>query len=149
MASSFLELVELLNRSGCPEQGMACLLEAEMSLEQLAPYIRFTSDRYARNVVARTANFELVVIYWSGHQRSAVHGHGHSVCAFKCVSGELLERRYSVLAEFGSDYRCKSESSVRSGDFSVCYKGSDHHEIINSTEDQAISVHLYAPPLCM
>ena len=47
---------------------------------EIEPYIQFTDDRYARNLVYKTPDFECLVLCWLPGQRSPIHDHGNSIC---------------------------------------------------------------------
>jgi quercetin dioxygenase-like cupin family protein len=89
-------------------------------------------------IAAVNEAYEAWVIAWPAGTGLAMHDHDGSVAAVRVVSGTLRER-----------YRDGDETVVRwldAGDAHVL--ATDHvHEVINLHDSEAISVHVYSPPL--
>ena len=64
-----------------------CDLKPEKA--EIERYIQFTENRYARNLVYKTPDFECLVLCWRPGQRSPIHDHGESICTVYTVSGTL------------------------------------------------------------
>ena len=55
---------------------VAALLRAYAANEKSwRPYVHYRSDTYSRNLVWRTADFELLLLCWDEGQFSAIHDH--------------------------------------------------------------------------
>src|SRR2546426_763531 len=46
---------------------------------EIEPFLHFTDNRYARNLVYKTPYFECLVLCWKPGQRSPIHDHGSSI----------------------------------------------------------------------
>jgi quercetin dioxygenase-like cupin family protein len=82
-------------------------------------------------------DFEIWLLYWPAGSSVSPHDHGDSGGAFTVVSGELTEVRWAD----GSP----SARRVVPGTVIDIEKGVVHDVL--ATEDPALSLHLYAPPL--
>jgi uncharacterized NAD(P)/FAD-binding protein YdhS len=120
--------------------------EADLTLEEVAPFVEEREASYARRCVARRDNYELLVLTWLPSQGSVAHDHSGCLCGLKVVKGCLTEQ----LFEQGSDgqVRRTSKSQLKVGGITV-----DPGIVIHSLTNEAgspevlITVHIYAPPL--
>jgi cysteine dioxygenase len=114
--------------------------------EELQQYVLFSESRYTRNLVHKTAAFEIMVMCWHSGQRSSIHDHAGSLGGLKIVAGELTESLF-VKAANGM---IKSLDSVEHTTGNVRVEETSLiHQISNLQADDrnAISLHVYAPPL--
>src|SRR5689334_7358896 len=61
---------------------------------EIEPYIQFTDNHYARNLVFKCPHFEVLVLCWKAGQRSPIHDHGSSICSAYTVNGTLSADNY-------------------------------------------------------
>jgi cysteine dioxygenase len=112
--------------------------------------IAFARGSYARNLVCRTPFFELLVLCWRPGQESTIHDHAGALNAIRVLSGELTSRTFS------------RTSGASSGDGPVTQDGEERvpqdarmvgldrngiHQLANTTGNDLITVHVYAPAL--
>ena len=62
--------------------------------QEIEPYIHFDDERYARNLVHKTNDFECLVLCWKPGQRSPIHDHANSICAVYTLKGLLSADNY-------------------------------------------------------
>ncbi len=55
----------------------------------------FSDATYARNLVARNQDFELMVLCWKPGQESAIHNHEGQDCWMGVLDGDMEEMRFS------------------------------------------------------
>jgi cysteine dioxygenase len=111
----------------------------------IEPHIHFTDERYARNLVQRTEDFECLVLCWKPGQRSPIHDHANSICTVYTVEGVLSADNYRkmanghVRADYSEDFRPGSVLSIQTTEI---------HQVSN-LQDSAplISLHFYLGPL--
>lgn len=90
------------------------------------------------HLVAATPQYAAWVIAWPAGTGLAMHDHDGSYAAVRVVAGRLRERFHD-------------EATVRTrwwqaGDRHLL--GGDHvHEVVNLDADEAVTVHVYSPPL--
>jgi cysteine dioxygenase len=112
---------------------------------EIEPYILFTENRYARNLVYKTPDFECLVLCWRPGQRSPIHDHGTSICTVYTVEGILSADNYSRLAnghiraDYAEDFKPGSVLSIQTTEI---------HQVSNLQDSSnLISLHFYLAPL--
>lgn len=111
---------------------------------KLSKYIRFDGEDYSRNLVIRTDKFEVLVLCWKAGQKSKIHNHADSNCVFKVVEGDLTDTHF---VQKGGQVICTSVNELSYGRSSVLSGEHCYHKISNNSKVDAISIHLYSPPL--
>src|ERR1044071_6957252 len=76
--------------------------------EELQPHALFSDKRYARNLVYKDRQFEIMVMCWNAGQRSSIHDHAGSLGGIKILQCELTE----CLFERAANGMIKSLSSA-------------------------------------
>ena len=112
---------------------------------EIAPYIQFTDNHYARNLVFKCPNFEVLVLCWKAGQRSPIHDHGNSICSVYTINGTLSADNYRrtsgghLRADYSEDFKPGSVLSIQTTEI---------HQVSNlqSIED-LVSLHFYLAPL--
>jgi cysteine dioxygenase len=112
---------------------------------EIEPFLHFTDNRYARNLVYKTPNFECLVLCWKPAQRSPIHDHGSSICAVYTVDGILSADNYKktsnghIRADYSEDFKVGSVLSIQT---------SEIHQVSNLQDSSdLVSVHFYLAPL--
>jgi len=112
---------------------------------EIERYIQFADNRYARNLVYKTLDFECLVLCWRPGQRSPMHDHGESICAVYTVSGTLSADNYRKTAnghirtDYSEDFRPGSVLSIQTTEI---------HQVSNlQNSENLISLHFYLGPL--
>ncbi|KAI1704578.1 cysteine dioxygenase type I domain-containing protein [Ditylenchus destructor] len=114
-------------------------------------YTLFHPLEYTRNLVdAGNGQFNLIILCWGPGQFSQIHNHTDSHCFVKVLQGQLLETRYACpkagdegepLVEIGSDIHPTNAITYISDQIGL------HRMENNSHTDNAVTLHLYTPPL--
>ena len=119
------------------------LLELQIRTADLTKFLGFDDDGYQRNVIKKTEHFELVLICWKPGQKTQIHDHKGSDCAFLILEGISTESLY----KFDGDKLVFSEvRKYLPGE--VCAAGEPEiHQISNEEETNLVNLHLYTPPL--
>ena len=119
------------------------LLDLDVNLENLGKFLGYTDDGYQRNVVKKTEHYELVLICWKPGQKTPIHDHKGSDCAFLILEGVSTESVYknkegklevSGIRKYAPGEVCAAEEP-------------DIHMISNDEEINLVNLHLYSPPL--
>jgi len=112
---------------------------------EIEPFLHFTDNRYARNLVYKTPYFECLVLCWKPGQRSPIHDHGSSICAVYTVDGILSADNYKKLAnghiraDYSEDFKVGSVLGIQT---------SEIHQVSNLQDsNDLVSVHFYLAPL--
>jgi cysteine dioxygenase len=138
----------LESQSSAPslEQIYDWLRTAEISADELAPYIGFKVGNYWRHRVCRNEFVEMLVLCWRPGQRTPIHDHNGSHGGVKVWEGMLWETTFSFDPVRGLEYksvRDLGQGSVTGSDIP------DIHQLGNPdvSGQDLITLHVYAPPL--
>lgn len=134
--------------SQCADHSERCryFINAEIGLSDIKSYCTFSNETYSRNIIFKNDVYELVAICWAAGQYSECHHHGRSSCAMLVLAGELLEITY---VENQTKLTLIKTTTLRNGSSTVLNSSKVWHEVKNTGNSQAISIHLYSPPLCV
>src|SRR5215467_16258065 len=108
---SLSNLIEVLKRDWSvinPTRMQDILNRLVITAGDAQPHSLFSEKRYARNLVYKDREFEIMIMCWNAGQRSSIHDHAGSLGGLKILSGELTES----LFEKAPNGMIKSLSSV-------------------------------------
>lgn len=110
-------------------------------------YALFKDDCYARNLVARSGAFELLVICWKAGQVSPIHDHQGQRCWMTVLDGSMRERHFRQASPAGSGLVPGLERVFEVG--SVAYISDEIalHDIGPAGGEDGVTLHLYARPI--
>jgi len=146
---SLAKLVDVLQRdwSIINEARMQDMLDRLVpASEEIGPYALFSDRRYARNLVYKDQQFEVMIMCWKAGQRSSIHDHAGSLGGIRILQGELSESMFGR----GANGMIKALSSAEYGvQATRVEETSLIHQISNLQAENrtAVSVHIYVPPL--
>lgn len=128
------------------EQIHSWLESADVSSEELQPYLGFKEGNYWRHRVCRNEFVEMLVLCWRPGQRTPIHDHNGSHGGVKILRGMLWETTFTYDARAGLEYKSGREllsGSVTGSDVP------DIHQLGNPdvSGQDLVTVHVYAPPL--
>jgi uncharacterized NAD(P)/FAD-binding protein YdhS/mannose-6-phosphate isomerase-like protein (cupin superfamily) len=137
MTPALARLVASLEAAGeLGNEALASALSEPIGVDDVAPWVRFDHNNYRRNLVAKRANFELRVLCWLPKQRTSLHGHDGSACAFRILQGTSTEIRLRQ-----SDRHWSPGTVVTEGGANLV------HQVTNLGDTPLVSLHAYAPAL--
>lgn len=122
------------------------LAAAEITEEEIRPYRQFNSEKYARNKIFRNDFVELLILAWLPGQITLIHDHNGSHGVVRIFEGEITETKYQFDKE--EKIRISSAQIVPAGMLAGVGEPDIHHlgnDLTN--KENAISIHVYAPPL--
>lgn len=99
----------------------------------------FHQHQYARHLVLKTQNVEIIMVCWLPGQGSPAHGHGPSDAVMMILEGEM------AYTNFYPDGR-KVSGIWRPGDIGHAPVGVQH-QISNHSDSELVTLHIYSPPL--
>jgi cysteine dioxygenase len=117
-----------------------------VSTDEFQPHALFSEKRYARNLVYKDRQFEIMIMCWCAGQRSSIHDHAGSLGGIRILQGELTESLFGRAAN-------GMIKSLSSADYAVedtrVEETSLIHQISNlqAGNGKTVSVHIYIPPL--
>jgi cysteine dioxygenase len=143
---SLVTVIESLDRAPELAQIYEWLEKAEISSNELQPYIGFKEGNYWRHRVCRNEFVEMLVLCWRPGQRTPIHDHNGSHGGVKVCQGLLWETTFSYDSIAGLEYKSAREhaqGAVTGSDVP------DIHQLGNPdvSERDLVTLHVYAPPL--
>lgn len=124
------------------------LRDRHVSMDDLADYANFWSRTYARNLIRRTNEYELILLAWLPGQKTRIHDHGSARCWTAIVSGSLSFQDYAPLESLkAAPVPLGPPTTPPVGELVFVEDSIGMHSITNLGPHHALSLHLYAKPL--
>jgi len=120
--------------------------------DTLAPYLTWDRQHYTRNLIDKTALYELIAICWEVGQGSSVHNHRGQNCWMAVPIGRLLVENYRLISEKLQDGTCNLQTAdtVEMNLTHPCAVDplEPVHRVYNPREfnQRAVSLHVYSRP---
>ncbi len=121
------------------------ILDLKPEDSEIAPFVQFNRNHYARNLLYKTSDFEVLVLCWRPGQRSPIHDHGHSICTVYTLDGVLSADNYRktsgghLRADYSEDFKPGSVLSIQTTEI---------HQVSNlQSSADLVSLHFYLAPL--
>src|SRR5262245_45941891 len=131
MAKTLADLIAFLNslEERAPlQQLVAELQELEIGCRDLAEHVRFSEQKYARNLVCKGPWYHLLVLCWKNGQRSPIHDHAGSTCGVRVLRGTMTETTF----DFAPNGHVKAVGSRDLAEGKVCgTQDDDLHQVSN------------------
>ena len=144
---SLVEYLEELKEPASLSRLESLLQSTHMRREDFGSFCRFSDRTYRRNVIARSTWFDLLLLCWRPGQRSPIHDHRGSACAFRVIEGVGTETRFELTGE-GRNVRAIERCRMPEGFICAAYDD-DIHDVVNATDRDLITLHVYSPRLRM
>ena len=107
------------------------------------PFVRFDPEQRWHQRVYRDQRVDVWLISWLPSQGTQLHDHGGSAGSFTVVSGQLSEAVYVATGARAGTLRERVHQAGRSIGFDAHYI----HDVRNTSDLPAVSVHAYSHPL--
>jgi len=142
LINSVSELIESLNN--CEKSSYQDVLEnLELDLEDVKEYCIWDNNKYNRNLVYSSENYQLLILCWQQEQFSSIHNHGGKDCFMYVVNGSIQENIYQL----NQNVLIACQENI--------YKKNSNSYIIDSmgmhsikcVSKQAATLHIYAKPI--
>jgi len=122
------------------------LERAEISGEELQPYVGFKEGNYFRHRVCRNEFVEMLVLCWRPGHRTPIHDHNGCHGVVKVQAGVMWETTFCFDPEKGLCYESaqeRAQGEITGADVP------DIHQLGNPdvSEQDLITLHIYSPPL--
>ena len=109
------------------------------------PYAHWKPQKYTRNCIERTAKYELLLLCWPPGSETSIHGHNNQRCWVHQVEGELVETRYRLNSNGVPEE--EHQMNLTPGKLSFMQDEMGYHTLKNTSEQPAMSLHLYISPI--
>ncbi|MFZ5495457.1 MAG: helix-turn-helix domain-containing protein [Verrucomicrobiota bacterium] len=119
---------------------------AAVAPADLLDFMRFDPQRYTRTVIAHGPHYSLLLLCWRSGQRSTIHDHAQSSCAFKVLAGICSETVYR-LSPCGQVVPQHTEEFAAGS--VVVAEHPKAHQVSNlqAAGQDMVTLHVYTPPL--
>lgn len=120
--------------------------------ETLTPYLVWDKQHYTRNLIDKTALYELVAICWEVGQISSIHNHRDQNCWMAAPIGKLKVQNYHVVFQDEEQGKCKIEPTdileINPSNPVSVNPLEPVHKVYNPAElnQRAVSLHVYSRP---
>ncbi|HLW86393.1 MAG TPA: cysteine dioxygenase family protein [Candidatus Sulfotelmatobacter sp.] len=128
------------------------LLDRPVDTESLSAYLNWDRQHYTRNLIDKTALYELLAICWEVGQASSVHNHRDQNCWMAVPIGRLQVENFRVVRQDLSQGSCHLEpaDTVEMNLSHPCAVDPREpvHRVLNPRQfgERAVSLHVYSRP---
>lgn len=124
----------------------AGLSRLEIAFDDVRRWAQFGRERYQRNLMHSGPAYEALLLCWSAGQRSPIHDHRGSACAFRVIAGTAAETQFERTADglvFATLTRDMPEGAI------CATFDADVHQVSNLQSGGAplVTLHIYSPAL--
>jgi cysteine dioxygenase len=122
------------------------LRELDIDLDALRPFMRFSPERYQRNLLREGPAYHALLLCWKNGQRSPIHDHRGSSCGMRILRGVATETLFAR-ADNGLVFPVSSRQLPP--DTVAGSQDDDIHQVSNLQPGSAdlVTLHVYSPPL--
>lgn len=132
--------------SNCKKENIKNLTDVlRIPVSEFEKFATWDETHYTRNCIARTPDFELLLLCWKAGQETPVHCHNDQDCWVFLIEGSIVENQYK---------NDKNEVPVLTVSEMMQENGSYYinddiglHSLHNSKEKRAMSLHIYVNPI--
>jgi cysteine dioxygenase len=134
------------------EEIVSFLENSPVAPETLERYLAWDRQHYTRNLIDKTALYELIAICWEVGQASSVHNHRDQNCWMAVPIGRLLVENYHLVYQKLDQGKCKLETAdtLEMNPSHPCAVDplEPVHRVYNPREfnQRAVSLHVYSRP---
>jgi cysteine dioxygenase len=128
------------------------LQETPVDAGSLSSYLTWDRQHYTRNLIDRTAMYELMAICWEPGQASSVHNHRDQNCWMAVPMGRLHVENFHLVHQDLQKRVCSLEplNTVEMNIAQPCAvnPADPVHRVVNPREfnQRAVSLHIYSRP---
>src|SRR5579872_5920584 len=134
------------------EQIRKFLKDAPLNPDSLAPFLTWDRQHYTRNLIDKTALYELIAICWEVGQASSVHNHRDQNCWMAVPIGRLQVENFHLVHQDIAGGTCRLEP-LNTVEMNVAHPcavdpADPVHRVLNPREfnQRAVSLHVYSRP---
>ncbi len=122
------------------------LEELDITRADLAPACEFDDADYRRILIKDSVWYEAVCICWKSGQRTPIHDHHGTSCAFRVIEGIATETKFQR-SPSGLVYPTSSEH--QNAGYICASSATDIHQVANTQGEgvELINLHIYSPKL--
>jgi len=115
----------------------------QFSTEELKSYCFYKDNNYARHLVHKEKDFEILIVCWNPGQISPIHGHEGEKCWMRVETGALQISNYKLNSV---NPLSLTMIDVVKGEVGYLDGPAEIHSVENVFNEPAVSLHIYAKP---
>lgn len=124
-----------------PKDLKTSIQQFTFNMDDYTKHLLFPEDLpYGRNLLYQSSNFEAILMNWKPKNESNLHDHGNSYGCVVVLNGDIEN------VTVDDDNKVVEISKCTKGALAEVPKGI-YHQIKNTTDDFAVTLHFYAPPI--
>jgi len=142
--NTLIENLKTYARENFPVKEISSYLaNYNLSEKIMNEYISFKSDNYARHLVYKDEDFEILIVCWEPGHIAPIHGHEGEKCWMRVELGALKVQNYEL--DSVSPLSLTMMEEVK-GEKGFLDGPADIHSVENVYNEPAVSLHIYAKP---
>ncbi|WP_425391130.1 cysteine dioxygenase [Ekhidna sp.] len=129
----------------CSNHVLDVMSNVKIPRTEFEKYYSWDDEKYARNVLARNENFEVLLICWEEGQSSPIHDFNAQEAWIHPIQGMLREERFKINVD---DDRLEKVSNVLLGTDEFSYMNQvGIHRYSNANKARTVSLNIYSKPV--
>jgi cysteine dioxygenase len=134
------------------EEIRSLLQKMPVDVASLASYLSWDRQHYTRNLIDKTALYELIAVCWEVGQSSSVHNHRDQNCWMAAPVGSLIVENFNVGFQDIEAGKCRLSASnkveLTVGNPCAVDPLAPVHRVVNPREskNRAVTLHVYSRP---
>ena len=134
------------------ERVLEFLRRNPVAIDSLEPYLYFSAESYTRNLIHKTAPFDLLAICWEPGQKSSVHNHRDQNCWMAIAYGRVQVQNFRLVSQEPATGFCElaptSHFIIDAERPAEVDPEEPIHMVANpaSFESRAVTLHIYSRP---
>ena len=151
--TEFARLLTTIPEEKFHRQGVLDFMRGhKVEAASLAPYLYYCDEHYTRNLIHKTAIFELIAICWEVGQKSPVHNHCNQECWMAAPIGKVQVHNFKLIRKDDSTGYCELEASkhfvIEPDSPQEVDPSEPIHLVANPTSfgARAVTLHVYSKP---
>lgn len=145
--NSIQELVKELDQIQDEKEYKKIVKRLDIPMNEYKPYAHFSKEHYTRNCIARTTDYELILLCWEEGQETPVHCHNNQECWVYVVKGEFDEQRFVESEQATEEIEVEAEMQLEEDGISYMNDDMGYHSLTNINDGKSMSLHLYMNPI--
>ena len=143
---TLLEYLDSLHERADLDTLRRLLVELEIVSDDLSAACIFKECGYQRNMIKQSPWYEAVCLCWSSGQRTPIHDHAGSSCAFLVVNGIATETRFD---QTPSGLVIPTWTKYHEPGYVCASDEADIHQVANTQPEghDLVTLHIYSPQL--
>lgn len=134
-------------KSATDKDRVKILKQIDINPSEFEKFSTWKEAGYTRNCLARTPEFEFILLCWDANAETAIHDHGGQDCWVYQISGKVEEIRYDDCPK--ERVKTAMKTVLFSGKLTYMNDKMGYHKLKNISEnnERAMTLHIYASPI--